>query len=250
VRTRSRVKVGRDLRDQKANSIADMAAVLLNQERVATQQDRSEEAMGVTREARRAKAQARLDRALVARREALRKEGGDREAFRAAKNEKMRIQRALRQAENGNEERLIAVVAAGGTLSGSPTVPETTEGGTSTALETAGQETDPREQKLKGPRLSMDGVRIEWTNVLDAEFARSWPAGVVHEELQRGGNRTRNVPPSVLRAVLPTSDLVAPPKSTVKVDEPAASNDSREVEVEQQPSRLQRLVTRLKFGAR
>lgn len=245
MRTRSRVKVGRDLRDQKANSIADMAAVLLGQEQVAMEQDRREDVMRVIKEDRRAKAQGRLDRALVARREALRKEGGDKEAFRAAKNEKMRIQRALRQAEAGDEERLIAVVAAENVMSEQRTMPKTIEGGTNAEPEKAGQE-----RKLRGPRLSMDGVRIEWTNVLDAEFARTWPAAVVHEELQRGGNRTRNVPPSVLRAVLPTRELVAPQKSAPRVDVSAVSTGLTEAALQQQPSRLQMLVDRLKFGAR
>lgn len=44
--------------------------------------------------------------------------------------------------------------------------------------------------KVKGvpvlaPLMSggVEGVRVRWANILDAEFAQMWPAGVVHDEL-------------------------------------------------------------------
>lgn len=30
---------------------------------------------------------------------------------------------------------------------------------------------------------SVKGVRVRWADMLDAEFAQTWPAGVVHDEL-------------------------------------------------------------------
>lgn len=44
--------------------------------------------------------------------------------------------------------------------------------------------------KVKGtpvlaPLMSggVEGVRVRWADMLDAEFAQTWPAGVVHDEL-------------------------------------------------------------------
>lgn len=108
-------KRGRKLMDQKANSIADIAAVLIRQDEVS---------------------KAVASAALVGAQNEAEETSGD---------------SAGRKEEQRNPPR---------PKGSSPRVGE----------------------KLKA--IGAEGVTIRWRNVLDAEYAESWPAGVLHDELE------------------------------------------------------------------
>ena len=51
------------------------------------------------------------------------------------------------------------------------------------------------QQSNGGEETSVEGVRISWRNILDAEYAESWPGGVVHDGL----DYSRHTAPAPIR---------------------------------------------------
>ena len=100
------------------------------------------------------------------------------------------------------------------------------------------------------PRMSMDGLRIKWADLGDAQYARTWPETVVHDELESFDNRTRHTHP------LPEPIATAPSEAeekTLTEDEAQVrippQNASSEVEkVSQEKPMLTRIIERLQYG--
>lgn len=227
----SKVKRGRLLRDQKANSIADLAAVL---EKQALTAEEHEKAAAVRREAKR-----RLtDQAssLKAQKTEARKAymanptDETRAVYKKYKKESMKVKSVLRTPE---ESRLFAAVRKLQDAEGVEV---------SEAL-------DQRTSKT-GPATTMEGVKIEWAYLQDAEFARTWPAAVVHDALGRGGLRSRHVHSSSLQppqAPGETADVSK--KRDVVPRTTSRPQETTEASVPQpQTTLLTKLVQRLQFG--
>ncbi|KAB8360924.1 hypothetical protein FH972_024656 [Carpinus fangiana] len=170
-----KAKVARRLQDQKANSIADMAYVLLRQDRVARYQSQHDETEQLKNEAAEEKAKARVAELRKLKEEAQKDttpEGITK--FKALKAEKQHLVRNLGKPV---EHRSVAGLW-------SPINDKRPK-----AKRGVG-----RLRGLRGaPRMTMEGVRIEWANILDAEFAANWPQSVIHDTITRGGPRTRNI---------------------------------------------------------
>lgn len=180
-------------------------------------------AQKIRNEQARVQAQARLMQVLVEREEARKKE--DHEGYKAAKREKMRLKKAMSAPE-----------------ASSNAVPKRGPG-----RQRRGRAVSP---------VSMDGIKIAWANVFDAEFAATWPKSVVHDDMSAAGTRVRNVAPkpvavkledavtevpveeqaAVGTAVVPAATPVTPPVKEAK----RSDWDDR--------TSMQRLVDRLRFG--
>lgn len=228
-RCKPRKLVGRELRDQKANSIADLAAVLLGQEKIAAQHKAEYTAKQTRIEQARQQAQARLATLIAERKEAAKKQ--DLEQYKALKREKMKLVKAM-----ASPEPYAALHAEYSSLNDRR----------APAKRGLGRQRGSAEK----PLVTLDGVNIAWANVLDAEFASTWPRGVVHKDLSAAGTRVRNVPPK--------PDAAGPvTKSEAVVDEviekqalktpKAAVKESKEPEWDDRTT-MQRLVDRLRFG--
>lgn len=48
-----------------------------------------------------------------------------------------------------------------------------------------GKKTYLKKRPQGAPEMGVEGVRVRWTNLLDVEFAESWPEEVVHDGLTR-----------------------------------------------------------------
>lgn len=202
------------MRDQKANTVADLAAVLTRQEELAAQS--AQEA--AVRKGEEDAIRARLDEVLRLKKEARIELGkmaeGQRDEavmarYKALKNEKMKLVRQLAAREAG-------VV----------------------------KPRAPWESKAKQkPVFSMDGVKVQWADLLDAEFATTWPQSVVHDVLGHGGNRGRYLAPSVVKksGSIEEGELVDEQVNMVESSQP------QEVPA---TSTLDRIVRRLQFGAK
>ncbi|KAL8847437.1 MAG: hypothetical protein Q9221_007506 [Calogaya cf. arnoldii] len=176
-------KRGKILMDQKANSVADLAAVLLRAEEKLPKTDEvidpKEEA---EKEARQAEEREKAKKAWMAKVEASRREKKldfdpeaalqlweQKEANRIARKEKMQTER-LRKKE---EAPLLKLKAKEKQVEW---VRRMQKIGKKTALRK-----DPQPHEEPG----VEGVKISWANLLDAEFAEQWPKAVVHDGLSR-----------------------------------------------------------------
>lgn len=221
---RSKV-VGPALQDQKANSVADLAAVLQVQELAAghAQQHASEErrlndeAIG--------KAQKRIAELLEARKKL---EGKDDEdslrQHKEIKSEKMRLQRVLKKP------------APHAALIGEYHVKNDTR----TPAKRG------RIQKLmrarNRPLTTMNGIKIEWADPLDKQYAKEWPPAIKHEVLQRGHGRSRNVPTTAITPV-----QAEPEVETTEIE---AQQQRTIAEPEAPKGTMQRIIERLRDGSR
>ena len=238
---------GKKLRDQKANSIADLAAVLGGQAKIeAREQTRAERAEG-KRVEKEEVARARLAEVVSTRREAkaemFKAEGEAAEAartrYKELKKEKMRLQKELGSQTFGGA---VMLDAAEPSLSAAePIVP---------APASNSRAATPKEKSI----MMMDGIKIEWANLLDAEFAQTWPAAVVHDAMPHGGNRGRHMAASVVkppRSKTGTQDVMG---ERVTVDQPMVERSSERLvpveEAAEPPSALDTVLRRLKFGSR
>lgn len=243
-----RKKRGRLLQDQKANSIADLAAILAEQAKISEEH----RAIESTTEKRRAevmeKAQRRVEelKSLKAatRTEYMANRGAETQnAYREHKKALLKLKGAMKNPHDiGSYKALDALEE----LCETPNLTQLAE---KQGKEYHPDKEEPErltwwrpEEKLKGARMSMDGVRIEWANVLDAEFAKTWPEAVIHDTLTRGGNRQRHIAASPLH---PTTVPVAEVEAVV---ERTQAPEPEPVVEEVQQSALGRLVSRLQFG--
>lgn len=226
--------IARQLQDQKANSIADLAAVLRSQEQAAETQQRTVEQDREIAERTISEAKQRLDE-IRARKAKLRPRIAESQEacteYKDLKRDKMRIQKAFTKpiewkALKGEYEVL------------NDTAPPAKRG-------------PGRRRGMKAiPRMTMQGIRIEWADVQDAEFAETWPGAVVHDKMER----VRNIAPipSVVHQELPEVEAAKIEKQErlAKTFAPSSTIKDQSIE-EQQPaqSRLERLVVRLRDGA-
>ena len=62
----------------------------------------------------------------------------------------------------------------------------------------------PGSKKFREPNVtgSVEGVRIRWANILDAEFAETWPEGVLHDGLGRSRYTAAFLPQMPVEALL------------------------------------------------
>jgi hypothetical protein len=235
---------GKKLRDQKANSVADLAAVL---EKMALE---GGSVASVDREAKREdrvrREKERLERVLVRRKEArnvLSKAKGEevekaRETYRELKKQKMKMQKALAAASASPVAEVDAVGVDGLPLA------------TSTRP-TAAPKRGAAKQK---PVISADGVKIQWANLLDAEYAATWPESVVHDVMPHGGNRGRYMAASVAKpaqvaaeiAGIGGGEVVPSAKSQVQEVPPTQP----EMEAPEPKGALDSIVRRLQFGSK
>lgn len=222
-----RKQVGPALQDQKANSVADLAAVMYAQERAARMASQKTLAESEHNRVALAKANARLTELLQMRRD-LRSKTDEESVrkYRQVKLEKIKLQKAMQapmpyKALAGkyhmmNDNRL---PARRGPL---------------------------RRLGLRHiPRPSMNGVKIEWANLLDAQFAKSWPEAVVHSELALGGGRSRHVATTAIAAREGTKD---PQYGEEKVS--VASSMPIIPQATAPSTTLSRLISRLRDGSR
>jgi len=211
----SKKQRGRKLRDQKANTVADLAAVLGRQEEL------SQELAGETEvknEEHRLRT-ARLDEVLKEKKQlrgelAKLAEGSKEEVkvarYRELKREKMRLMKDIAAAEQGVMK------------------PKA-----------------PWERKTKQkPMMSMDGVKIEWSDLLDAEFAKTWPEGVVHDVFAHAGNRGRYQAPSVVKPSRVSEEMDEIPEELLNIAETSQTEEVAPT------STLDRIVRRLQFGSK
>jgi hypothetical protein len=210
---------GKKLRDQKANSVADLAAVL---EKMALE---GGSVASVDREAKREdrvrREKERLERVLVRRKEA-------RNVW----------QKALAAASASPVAEVDAVGVDGLPLA------------TSTRP-TAAPKRGAAKQK---PVISADGVKIQWANLLDAEYAATWPESVVHDVMPHGGNRGRYMAASVAKpaqvaaeiAGIGGGEVVPSAKSQVQEVPPTQP----EMEAPEPKGALDSIVRRLQFGSK
>lgn len=226
---RTRLKAGERLRDQKANSIADLAAVLETQAQIAQKHQEQADRENKQKANATANANTRYQeigvRMRELRSEALSGNEDARKEYKQLKNEKIHIRKALRKPMPH-----LALKRKYHPLNDPTPV---------------SQRRFTREQRQKLlPRMSMAGLRIQWANTLDAEFARTWPKSVVHEALQEANLRTRHMHPPTA-APSTNLDLEAIENSKAQ----ATLQESSQPETTREPSMLERLVVRLRDGA-
>ena len=223
---------------QKANSIADLAAVLRSQERDAKLGEQTAEKEHEMAESKDREAKERLEEIKIRKAELrprIKESEEARKEYKELKNEKMKIQKMLKKpvpwkALQGEHDPL-------------------------------NDETPPakrglgRRRGIKAiPRVTMDGICIEWAEMQDAEFAQSWPKSVVHDKMRLGGKATRHSAPA------PTPTHEEPPQlEAVKTEEqerlehvqPKKPAMLPQPDQEKKPSQtaLERLVVRLRDGA-
>jgi len=221
--------VGRELRDQKANSIADLAAVLLGQEKIAAQHAEQSTANQTRNEQARQQAHARLATLIAERKEAAKKQ--DLEQYKALKREKMKLKKAME-----SPEPFAALHAVYSPLNDRQ----------APAKRGLGRQRG----SARKPLITLDGVNIAWANVLDAEFAATWPSSVVHKDLSTVGARVRNVAPKPKAADSSTQAEVVVSEAIDKqfVENPkTAVEESKELKWDDRTT-MQKLVDRLRFG--
>lgn len=211
----SKKQRGRKLRDQKANTVADLAAVLGRQEEVARESEGDREIKSEEERSRRARLDEVLKEKKHLRMELAKVAEGSKEEvkvarYRELKRQKMRLMKDIAAAEAG----IVKPKA-------------------------------PWERKTKQrPTMSMDGVKIEWADLLDAEFAKTWPQSVVHDVFAHAGNRGRYQAPSVVKPFNVEEQFDYTPEDEVNMVE---SGQTEEVA---SSSTLDRIVRRLQFGSK
>lgn len=238
---RTRLEAGRKLMDQKANSIADMAAVLQRQVEVA--ETHQAETQKETAQIQQAVANAQLRHEEI--KSQLRQlrptalNGDDEHAlktYKALKNERMHIRRSL--------EKPMPHLALKHKYH-----PLNDPSPVSKRKWTRYQ----RHQIL--PRMSVQGLRIKWADILDAEFARTWPASVVHESLETANARTRHIHPP-MEASPPPPPPPAPSRAEGAMMEKDEANTAvqtspvakKKPKSSEEPGRWERLIVRLQHG--
>ena len=189
LKARTRKAAGRRLQNQKANTVADLAAVLQRQDKIASFHREVEERETQQIEKATLSANARiaeLKSSMIPLRQKML--DGDQKAteeYKAAKAEKLRLRRALSKPM----PHLALKHRYHPANDPSPEKPASSR------------------RKYHFPRISMQGLRIKWANMADAEFARTWPSSVTHEALEEANARTRHIHPPVTAPPPPPSDL-------------------------------------------
>jgi hypothetical protein len=221
----------KNVMDQKANSIADLAAVLVEQEEISENgaetyaeeevrrmlnlNKRAEEGALEVIEARIARLNEQIKE--LVKTTPVDKESADTVTTTRLRAQRYRTRRALRDAQKAKEEmehallmvsyvkpatakpaleireentRLLdtgEVVQLGALNSDHRPIakpaPEIDQSPSKTAaLETTRPKSEPLNiSTIPKPTFSMDGVKVTWQNIMDAEFAPVWPAAVQHE---------------------------------------------------------------------
>lgn len=173
-------EIGRKLRDQKANSIADLSAVLHYQEKQAMQEQSKAaiEQADIDLAVSNARARVSEIRKLKFAMDKAGLQTDDQwKTYRALKHEKIRLCQKL--------EMPVPHKALKGEydLQNDRQIPAKRGIGRNRA-------------KKPRPLMEVNGIRIAWADILDAEFAATWPKNIMHDVLERGSARTRNIPPT------------------------------------------------------
>ena len=165
---RSRILKGRALRNQKANSIADLAAVLLRHAEIATKHAQKTSELEQATEAKLAEAKQELADLMKQKRvqqETMSESEENKAKFQEMKRRKMKLQRDLAKPDPYNalmgnyslmNDNRPKAKHGFGRFRGRPPLPDWT----------------------------INDVRIQWADTYDAEFAATWPKQVVHETMQ------------------------------------------------------------------
>lgn len=230
--------VGPALQDQKANSIADVAAVLLQQHQLSQVADEKIEKERALNDDALKQAQIKLEELLKRRKELLGKQDeASKKEYVEIKKRKIKIQSAMEKpapyyALHGiyhvvNDNRIPAKkhrMSLNGLQRPDPTVPYKHAG--------------PLAKDLRNrdrPPMSMKGIKIEWADILDREYAEEWPTSVEHGLLNMEGRDSRY-------------------HHLTKIGEPEEPEETpsapKELVVEEVPkSRMRALIDRLRYGA-
>ncbi|KAI4272921.1 MAG: hypothetical protein L6R38_006475 [Xanthoria sp. 2 TBL-2021] len=179
-------KRGKILMDQKANSVADLAAVLLraeeklpktaeeepeiDPEKEAEERERMAEKREEAKKAWMEKVEARRrDRGLYVVPEKLLQLWEEREVNRQASREKSN-EEMQRKKEEGPQLKIEAKAKRAEWIR---------------RMQKAGKKSVMRKDPQPHEEPGVEGVKISWANLLDAEFAEQWPEAVVHDGLSR-----------------------------------------------------------------
>ncbi|KAL8752435.1 MAG: hypothetical protein Q9199_005746 [Rusavskia elegans] len=179
-------KRGKILMDQKANSVADLAAVLLRAEEKLpkTMEEEPEIDPGKEAEEREKMAEKREEakKAWMEKVEARRRDRGsyvnpqkllqlwkEKEVNRQATGEKFN-EEMQRKKEEGPQLKIEAKAKRAEWIR---------------RMQKAGKKTVMRKDPQPHEEPGVEGVKISWANLLDAEFAEQWPEAVVHDGLSR-----------------------------------------------------------------
>ena len=234
----------REVMDQKANSIADLAAVLKRQENVSVKHARQVQGHQALNEAAKVRAMARKDELTDLMRAEWVEGENQNETYNTYKIERRKMIRALAK----------------------PNVHAAVE--QKYAYENDNTPMDKRGRRHPGykapaPLFTMNGVKIEWADITDAEFAQSWPVSVVHGTLERGEHMLRDSHTTVIepaltqeevkRRLLEAETIGRDPERRQPVN-PSNPPSSKAIEDvvpdDKEPSLLQRLMNRLTVGNR
>lgn len=101
----------------------------------------------------------------------------------------------------------------------------------------------------EAPRFTAEGIKIMWKEPLDAEFAVTWPAAVVHDELSFRENRygEKHDAPSLSYHVW-SRDGSQPDAIEEGILQDIPPTETRTPEVKVPPSRMQRIIDRIRIG--
>ncbi len=101
----------------------------------------------------------------------------------------------------------------------------------------------------EAPRFTAEGIKIMWKEPLDAEFAVTWPAAVVHDELSFRENRygEKHDAPSLSYHVWDRHGSQADVDGE-DIPQDIPPTETRTPEVKVPPSRMQRIIDRLRIG--
>jgi len=224
-----------------------LAAVLGGQAKIEDREQKRGERAEAKRVEREEGTRARLAEVVSTRREAkaemFKAEGEAAEAaktrYRELKKEKMRLQKELAPQTFGGAVMLDPAETSLGAAE--PVVP---------APASRSRAGAPKQKSI----MMMDGIKIEWANLLDAEFAQTWPAAVVHDAMPHGGNRGRHMAASVVklpRSKTGTEDALG---GRVTVDQPVVERSAERLvpveEAAEPPTALDTVLRRLKFGSK
>ncbi|KZF26922.1 hypothetical protein L228DRAFT_258277 [Xylona heveae TC161] len=157
------------LMNQKANSIADMAAVLHWQEKIATIA-REEEEVAQAKRAEKEQAAAARKQESSAGQVVDQIESTD-EATQA--EEVVKAERG--DAQSGPPGTAVEAGQAGSAAESPRPVPK----------RGVGKQLLKQEKQRQIVAQGVDGVAIHWANILDAEYAQSWPLAVIHDIMPR-----------------------------------------------------------------
>lgn len=236
---------------QKANCIADLAAVLDHQTQAAEVDAERDAIENSKNQAAISKAQARIEEIKQKLKGKVKNESSEEswQEYRALKNEKIKLSKAL--------QKPLPHAALNGeyTLRNDARFP-------------ARRGFFKARGKQPPPSISMEGVKIEWANVLDAQYASTWPPGVQHDEMPARSHKSRNTLTTAVQPPLANQELQArqqqsiveqglrtPTSSTPKsaaslpTDQPKYDPKIPEPHLRFSPRRIDRILHRLKHGA-